>query len=303
MKCGSNYQNGSSLTRFNRKSANKNERLMFQNWWNELNQMYGTYVDYFVYDYALSAQDFFYGEQPLAPYKSPVPMVMMAQFNGDSLLLSKFGIRTDADVTFIIPILTFRAAFNNNAAEPKAGDLIRLTELGWDRPGSVDDLNELNADTSTCSGYSCAINTYDMICNDGLMGDTENSQINCSTDSSYFSTYNEVSAFNKLIRGAHVFEITERRDENLTMNYNMLQGHYVWIIHAKRFDYSYQPNAPREPGSDQVSDETLYGKLSGGTNYPENPKPYPDNVDDESKKRIWDYDKSPNSDNSVYGNY
>jgi hypothetical protein len=86
------------------------------------------------------------------------------------------------------------------------------------------------------------------------------------------------------------------------MNYNMLQGHYVWILHAKRFDYSYQPDAPREPGMDQISDETMYGKLSGGTNFPEIPKKYNQNVEDESK-RIWDYNNREGSNSSVYGKY
>lgn len=300
MKCGDKQTSTGSGFRFTRKASNENERRMFQSWWNELNQLYGTYVDYYVYDYALSGHDFFYGEHPLAPFSGPTPMLMLAQFNNDSLLLSKFGIRTDADVTFIVPILAFRSAFNNNLAEPKAGDLIRLTELGWDRPGGMDDLNNLVSETSSCSGI-IANDPLKMLCGDGIVDPI--SSLDCNTDSNYYSTYNDVSTFNALVRGAPIFEITERRDENLTMNYNMLQGHYVWIIHAKRFDYSYQPNAPREPGHDQVSDETLYGKLSGGTNYPEQQKKYDQNVEDTSNNNIWDYSKRKGSNDSVYGNY
>lgn len=296
MKCGPGNNSG---LRFNRKSDNENERRLVQSWWNELNQLYGTYVDYYIYDYSLSAHDSFYGEQPLAPFTGPTPMTMLVQFNNDSLLLSKFGIRTDADATFIVPILAFRGAFSSNAAEPKAGDLIRLTEMGWDRPGGMDDLNTLVSETTTCSGWE-ANNPIERLCNDGILSPI--TAINCKTDTNFYSAYNDEQTFATLIRGAPVFEITERRDENLTMNYNMLMGHYVWILHAKRFDYSYQPNAPREPGADQVSDETIYGKLSGGTNYPENRKQYDQNVEDESK-RIWDYDNREGSDDSVYGNY
>lgn len=296
MKCG---PGGNSGLRFTRKSTNENERRLFQSWWNELNQLYGTYIDYYIYDYSLSAHDSFYGEHPLAPFRGPTPMIMMAQFNNDSLLLSKFGIRTDADVTFIVPILAFRAAYNSDAAEPKAGDLIRLTELGWDRPGSIDDLNTLVAPTTSCEGIA-ANNPLDLLCADGIVEPVAN--IDCNTDSTYYSSYNELSAFNELVRGAPIYEITERRDENLTMNYNMLQGHYVWILHAKRFDYSYQPDAPREPGHDQVSDETMYGKLSGGSNFPEKEKKYDQNVEEESR-RIWDYKNRTGSNDSVYGNY
>ena len=74
-------------------------------------------------------------------------------------------------------------------------------------------------------------------------------------------------------------------------------------MHAKRFDYNYAPDAPREPGGDQVNDETLYGKLSGGTNFPEAPKQYPQNIEDESKNNIWDYDKHPQDNTNVYGEY
>jgi hypothetical protein len=298
MKCGTGTGPIAGV-RLNRKSTNENERRLFQSWWVELNQLYGTYVDYYVYDYSLSAHDSFYGEHPLAPFTGPKPMLMMAQFNNDSLLLAKFGIRTDADVTFIIPIITFRAAFNSNLAEPKAGDLIRLTELGWDRPGGVDDINMLVSETSTCSGLA-ANDPLKMICEDSLV---ENSNVpNCKTDTIFYSSYNDMETFEKLTRGAPIYEITERRDENMTMNYNMLKGHYVWILHAKRFDYSYQPDAPREPGHDQISDETMYGKLSGGTNTPELGKKYDQNVEKESD-RIWDYDKRPGNNTNIYGNY
>ncbi len=293
--------------RYGNKATNSNERRLFQSYWNELNRMYGTFIHYFVYNYELSAHNSFYGEHPLATFElPPVPMTMLAQFNNDSLLLSKFGIRTDADVTFIIPIPTFRAAFNNDRAEPKAGDLIRLTELGWDRPGGWDDPNNFTDTTNvtSCEGRKDYLDPTNDICTiDDLIQGTP---IDCETIPNFYSEYDNLSGdierFNRLVRGAPIFEITERRDENLTMNYNMLGGHYVWILHAKRFDYSYQPNAPREPGHDQVSDETMYGKLSGGTLYPEREKQYDQNVEQE-KERIWDYETRPGSDDSVYGNY
>lgn len=296
MKCGNDKNSG---LRFVRKSANENERRMFQSWWQELNQLYGTYVDYYIYDYSLSAQDSFYGEHPLAPFKAPKPMVVMAQFNNDSLLLSKFGIRTDADVTFIVPILDFRIAYNDNLAEPKAGDLIRLTELGWDRPGGIDDLNTITTPICSCEDKDDQ-DPLKKLCEDGIVNPI--TDIDCTTDSTYYSAYDDPVTFDSLRRGAPIYEITERRDENLTMNYNMLQGHYVWILHAKRFDYAYQPNAPREPGHDQISDETRYGKLSGGTDFPERDKQYPGSVEEDSDN-IWDYDRRDGSEDSVYGNY
>jgi len=301
MKCA----NGTNF-RFNRKEANQNERRIYQNYWKEITQLYGTFIDYFVYDYKLSAHDFLYGEEPLAPFVVPPKgFPILAEFQNDSLLLSKFGIQTESDVTFIIPIQTFYEQFGNGA-EPKAGDVIRMIELGWDRPGGPDDINvSANAPLTSCED---AADPYSLICSDGLVdipaGD-------CDTDENALSGYDDPESFSRLIRGAPCYEITERRDENLTLNYNPLQGHYVWICHAKRFDYSYQPNAPREPGSSQPSDETQYGLISSenGTGWPpasalpmpEDRKdpPYDQNVNDESKKS-WNYD---NTADDVYGGY
>lgn len=298
MICG---PHGGKNFRFTNKTVNKNERKLMQNYWVEMARMYGVYTDYFTYEYDITKHNFLYGEHTLAPFSGPKAINMLAQFNNDSLLLAKFGIRTDADATFIVPILTFRATFNDNNAEPKAGDLIRLTELGWDRPGGVNDINTITSETSSCSGYDENVNTFGEICN--INEDDEMDPGDCNPSASLYSTYDETSAFDTLMRGAPVFEITERRDQDLTQNYNMLQGHYVWILHCKRFDYSYQPKAPKEPGPHQMSDDIVYGKLIAGTELPsDEAKIYDQNVDEESK-RIWDYEKTPNSDNSVYGNY
>ena len=42
MKCGDTPN-----VRFTRKSQNTNERKIFQNYWKEITQLYGTYIDYF----------------------------------------------------------------------------------------------------------------------------------------------------------------------------------------------------------------------------------------------------------------
>lgn len=279
MKC-----NTSANVRFTNKLSNQNERLLFQSYWSELTNMYGVYADYFMDLYSLSAHDFFYGEHPTAPYKEPTGIILLAEFNNDSMLLAKFGIQTDADATFIIPIKSFREVFGATA-EPKSGDLVRMTEFGWDRPGGIGDI----ATPAT----------------DGSVGSYT---INCSLSSSQtysnsaYSNYDNLEEFQTLLRGAPVYEITERRDQIMGQQYNNLQGHYVWILHAKQYDYNYRPNAPRTPGQDQISDETEYGKLSGGTIWSENEKLYSDNTEEDARK-IWNYSKSPDSNDSVYGEY
>jgi hypothetical protein len=110
--------------------------------------------------------------------------------------------------------------------------------------------------------------------------------------------YNPIDSW---LRGPNVYEITERRDENIPGQINPLMAHIVWYITCKRFDYSYEPNAPMEAGSSQVSDSSMYGKLSGGTPTAEPPKPYTQN-DELAAKLSWDYTQHGNLD-SVYGKY
>ena len=52
-------------------------------------------------------------------------------------------------------------------------------------------------------------------------------------------------------RGAKVFEITERVDQDVSA-LNPLLGHYVYRLKAKRYEFSFEPNAPQEPVNDQV---------------------------------------------------
>jgi hypothetical protein len=302
-KCGTNAAASQGAVRYLRKTTNAGERALYSNYWKEQINLYGTFVDYFPYNYRLSAHDFIYGEQPTAEFAPSKGMVMLAEFHNDSLMLAKFGIQTDADVTFIIHIQSFREVWGPTA-EPKAGDVIRMTELGWDRPGGVSDPNTVTEAITSCEQLLSGVNSpLDNTCRQAAVA-AGVSAADCSyfTDSRLYTAYDDGEVFDKLLRGAPTYEITERRDENMTMQYNQLQGHYVWIIHAKRFDYSYQPNAPREPGSDQVGDDTMYGKLSGGTLYPENPRKYPQNIEDESNKE-WDYKKESGDDPSVYGDY
>lgn len=74
-------------------------------------------------------------------------------------------------------------------------------------------------------------------------------------------------------RGGNFFEITERRDQDISSGQmNPLGGHYLWRIRAKRLDYSFQPGISGERGNDQVYDNTFSGILSSF--YGENPYDY-----------------------------
>tara|TARA_B100000212_G_C27374349_1_gene534022 strand:+ start:110 stop:760 length:651 start_codon:yes stop_codon:yes gene_type:complete len=83
-------------------------------------------------------------------------------------------------------------------------------------------------------------------------------------------------------RGGKHFEITERLDQDVNQ-INQLLGHYVWLIKAKRHDYSFEPGLSPEPVSDQVNDDPIVDGLS---------------------KEVFDYNESPFTINDdVYGDY
>lgn len=58
-------------------------------------------------------------------------------------------------------------------------------------------------------------------------------------------------------RKGNVYEITERLDQDI-QKINPLMGHYIWLIKAKRFDYSFESNITPEGGSDQVDEDSIY---------------------------------------------
>ena len=62
-------------------------------------------------------------------------------------------------------------------------------------------------------------------------------------------------------RTAKKFVVTEAIDED-PEELNILMGHYVWRITAKRFDYSHEPNVPNREDKYQVYDNTFAGVLS-----------------------------------------
>ena len=59
---------------------------------------------------------------------------MLTDITNDALMLSKFGIMADCDMTAVIHISSFYETVGCGK-EPKAGDLIQLSEYGADRPG------------------------------------------------------------------------------------------------------------------------------------------------------------------------
>jgi len=96
------------------------------------------------------------------------------------------------------------------------------------------------------------------------------------------------------------FEITERLDQDVNQ-INQLMGHYVWLIKAKRYDYSYEPGLSPEGASEQITDDVFEGLMPGGSQGPSPDKTVPGSADEESNS-IFDYSQYGDGDD-VYGDY
>jgi len=98
-------------------------------------------------------------------------------------------------------------------------------------------------------------------------------------------------------RQAKYFEITQKLDQDIA-TMNQLGGHYVFLIKAKRLDYSFEPNIPfpLSGGNAQIFEDsgsaTDANIKKGGYNAYD--------IDEESKQDV--FDMSAN-DTDVYGDY
>lgn len=104
-------------------------------------------------------------------------------------------------------------------------------------------------------------------------------------------------------RDGRMYEITERLDQE-NSEINPLAGHYVWLLKAKRFENSFEPNVPQERGNQQVYDNPQYGTItttiSSDTTYSPRPSSYPSSANNLSKEIV--FDMSVNQ-TDIYGGY
>lgn len=261
-----NYEN----FRYLNKNNTGTERNLFTAYWEELVNRFGTRVEYYTYNYSLSTHDAVYGEEPTANFSGPININVMVDFPNEALLLSKFGLSTNADFTAVVTVRDFEEMFGAGS-EPKAGDVIRLIEAGWESTENIPNSAEV----------------LDHLCQ--------------NSTPAHAGTFTYTVSDLDWIRCPQLFEITEREWQDFATNKNTLLGHYVWIIRGKRFEYSYQPGITPECKQGIVGEETRTGLLSGYTQ-PQSPdKQYSQNITDESN-RNWDYsNKGENT--KVYGDY
>jgi len=130
------YNNG---LRFLDKQVNCNERDNYKGWWLEQIYQYGTVIDYYRNNTTLDSVDPLYGEEPTQVFSEPEKMVFAITLNENSVVLQKFGLVADDELTGFIPIESYTRSMSSDAnpyPEPKSGDIIELTEFGDSRPGN-----------------------------------------------------------------------------------------------------------------------------------------------------------------------
>lgn len=118
--------------RYLNKTVNFNERNNFDGWNLELINIYGQEVEYYTNLTELSSSYALYGEQVDAGFADAHKLIVLLNLNNDAYLLSKFGIVADSDMNGVIHPKSFEKILGEGT-EPKAGDLIKLTEYGSDR--------------------------------------------------------------------------------------------------------------------------------------------------------------------------
>ena len=92
-------------------------------------------------------------------------------------------------------------------------------------------------------------------------------------------------------REGNFFEITERVDQSIAQ-INSLAGHYVFKIKARRHDFSHTDDDLEQDLSEQVTDDSLSGRLIDSA------QSYVNDIDQEQSS-YFDY----GSNDSVYGDY
>lgn len=117
--------------RYQNKTLNLNERQLFSAQWREQIEIYGQEVAFYSNKATLDTMNPLYGEDPNSGFLKPRKLVVLLNLNNDAYLLSKFGIMADSDLSGVIHPFHFDAILRG--LEPKAGDLLELTEYGSDR--------------------------------------------------------------------------------------------------------------------------------------------------------------------------
>ena len=246
------------------------EQLVFDKAYEDLINSFGVEIAYYVNSFSLLSADLLYGEQPASVYLGPTNLMMYIELSQDALQLSKFGFDPGDEFTGYVHIDTFSDVLSANTYYIPSNQGLLSSALD----PNIEGLTTLNWESRLSSVEPKA---GDLI---------QVTPLGCDRPGD---------------RGAKVYEITEKMDEDVSA-LNPVLGHYVFRIRAKRFDFSFQTDAPREPVDSQVFENTFSGTLSTNLSGDEvsRDKGFDWDIDDESKETV--FDMSTNN-TDIYGDY
>lgn len=279
------------------------EQIIYDNAFKDLINNYGIPVDYYINTYNLSAADNFYGEHPTSIFYGPVSLMMYMELTENAVMLSRYGLNSDDELTGYVHIQTFADTMAGKEfyIRTAAGDILTAEEYTtYVQTQSAENIlssmyGDIVTENSETGGFDIVgadYAAYNRYINNGQAiepksGDLiQMSPLGCDRPNG---------------RGAKVFEITERTDQDIA-TINPLMGHYVYRLKARRYEYSFEPGAPLEPQNQQVFENSFSGIISSTIDgvVPSAVKSYPGDVDTDSKANILNMDVN-NTD--VYGSY
>ena len=104
------FNDAEQTIRFNLKTNSVNERAQtYKRWWKEQVRLYGTKIDYYVRNFALSATDKVYGENAHQGYHPKATFVMLIDLSDGSLTYSQYGLVSDDELKTIHTIASYLA--------------------------------------------------------------------------------------------------------------------------------------------------------------------------------------------------
>jgi hypothetical protein len=246
------------------------ERVIFGSQYQELINNYGVEISYYVNGFNLSAMNALYGEHPTQEYFDPFIIKSYLELE-EAISLSQFGMMSDDELVAYISIDDFTDRFITYIVDANNIPL-------YDQNNQLIIVPTDGLDFLTANGQRIEPKSDDLIAITALGCDRPGN------------------------RGAKIFRITEAIDQSVQDGINPAMGHYVWKITAKRYETSFETNAPMELGNDQVYDNPFAGKENSSL-FPSlstDEKVYDFDVNVDSQERVYDMN---NTDNNIYGQY
>jgi hypothetical protein len=285
--------------------VNRGSHLLADGWWKDLINRYGMTVELYPIDIDTSGRHHHYEE--VFEFEQSKKIRMMLDLPSEAWMFSKFGLNTDADLTAIVHVGTWAQIFGSELVnEPKVGDIIRVYNTGWPEEelenskalaccglAGITDILNSNLCT-TCQLAAAANNLMDTLPLSATCGEFQSALADSTlvVPSVSGMNPNDPSIWR---RWPQLYQVTEKRYQDPELGVNFLNGHYVWVLKAKRFNYSFEEGAPQEnPFAD---DNTPGGIVNDNIDRNENSN---ETISDD----LFDYDDNGSGANdSPYGNY